>query len=1214
MLIVAASAMSPVSHPDGSTRALTSLGRNGAGPALSTTDELGALDRAIEALEAQRFALGDAVVDVALAPLLDKRRTLSDPGTEQRKLVTVLFADLVDSTVISQALDPEDVREIVNRYFSAWRTAIEHEGGVVEKFIGDAVMAVFGIPRAREDDPHRAIRAALAMRQSLDELAEVVRSRHEVDLEMRVGIDTGEVVVSTLDERGDGDLVVVGDTVNRAARLQSEAPVGGILISTDTFALVRGSFGLQRMEGLRLKGFPEPVDAFAVLTGEVQSFWPETRGIEGVTTQTVGRELELGRLTKLFGDVGDEGQWRFVTLMGEAGIGKSRLLHDFETWLAELPDGVWVIRGRASPATEDVAHGLLRSALAERLRIQATDTPAVVRHKWTRGMGNYLQEGADGRPGWEVLAAWLGFDLGADKAPVRSEPEALQRRGRRQLIDLLARLAMEGPVVVLLEDLHWADSATLDWMEEVASNPPAYPLMLLATARPSLLDQRPHWGEGLDAHTLIRVEPLSKRESRQLVADILQRAPSVPADLSNVIVDASEGNPFFVEELVNWLIDRRVITPGPTEWTITADAIGATDVPATLRGVLQARLDSLGRPERDVVERASVVGRVFWDRAVATLADQDPGDDDEAYSRLRSKEVVFQRPTSAFDDAREFSFRHALMRDVAYDGLLRSRRRRYHSLAARWLEEVIERSRRPDEHAAVLAHHLEEAGEDAAAARWYLRAGEHAAAAYANESALRLFASAERVAGGNLDLRFDILCARESVLNRVGRRDEQRALLDELADFEGIDDVRRARARIAEAWWRFYHSEFSSTIPVAEAAADLARSAQRSDLELEALLLAARAMAFHAENRPARTLLETILEQARSAGHEGSAAEAHRLLGVVATNLGEFETAIAELDLAEELFRRLGDLDGQTMVTGQKGAVLMGQERYDEAREALEHSLELVRATGHRLREGIIIGNLASIAIEQWRLDEALAMSEASLEMSASVDDKEGVVSARHRLGDVARLTGDLVAARTHLEAAIREGIAVEVHYFVAFAAASLAIVDLTEGKTDAARRTAEVCVEEAMASEVPHAIARATLVDGLTVLHLGRAGEAIPLLRLAVSRHEEAGHAADAIESRAALALALLDAGEIPEARTEALTVLSAVASDGASIGSLEPGRAVLSTHAVLAALEEPRRAEAVELAHRLLDTWADRIADPEMRRRFLDSPVSRELAAVAD
>src|SRR5215210_3197308 len=348
--------------------------------------ELTALEQAIAALEGQRQILGDQVVETALAPLVDKRdRLLAASVGEQRKLVTVLFADLVDSTPLAQRLDAEDLQQVMSRYFAAVRAAVEAEGGVVEKFIGDAVMAVFGLYRSREDDAARAVRAALAVVAAVEELSAHAQESHGAPLLVRVGIDTGEMVVTGLAERASGDFLVVGDTANRAARLQAAAEPGTVLLSEETVRQVRGVFGLRRIPGLHLKGIEGPVDAYVVASADREGFWPETRGVEGVVTRTVGREAELRVLRDTFAGVVAEGGRRIVTVLGEAGVGKSRLVHDVETWLARLPTEVWVLRGRASPSTQGVANALLRSVFAERLGIRSTDDPERVRRRWSQG-------------------------------------------------------------------------------------------------------------------------------------------------------------------------------------------------------------------------------------------------------------------------------------------------------------------------------------------------------------------------------------------------------------------------------------------------------------------------------------------------------------------------------------------------------------------------------------------------------------------------------------------------------------------------------------------------------------------------------------------------------------------------------------------------------------------------------------------------------------
>ncbi len=587
-------------------------------------DDVAALDRAIATLEEQRGVLGDAVVDTALQSLLEKRSALVDAVTgEQRKLVTVLFADLVDFTVLSQDLDAEDVRSLVNAYFVRWHEHIEANGGIVEKFIGDAVMAVFGLHQSHEDDPHRAIRAALEMKASLEDLNREIAPSYGVTLAMRVGIDTGVVVVTALDERPGQDLVVVGETVNRASRIQGAAPPGGVLISVDTHRHVRGTFALQPVDGLRLKGIAEPVDAYLVVSERPRRFrLDESRGVEGVDTRTVGRDVELRRLQDLYQDVVDDGQWRMVTILGDAGVGKTRLLAEFDRWIAELPEWIWWFQGRAASSDLDRPNAVWRDIMANRLEIQESDGPDVVREKWERGFERLLGSSERWSRRTHDVARWLGFDLGGSELSPSSghDPRGLRDRATTGLAEWLAHLAEESPVVMLVEDLHWADDSSLAWIDAADHHLHNRPVLVLATARPALLERHPHWGEGLDFHVRLDMRSLSRRESRQLVDEILQKVDELPPSIRELVVTSADGNPFHIEELVKWLLDAGVITKDGETWHVRDQPIDQTRVPPTLRGLLQARLDALSPVERATLQRAAVVGRVFWDAAVDSLA------------------------------------------------------------------------------------------------------------------------------------------------------------------------------------------------------------------------------------------------------------------------------------------------------------------------------------------------------------------------------------------------------------------------------------------------------------------------------------------------------------------------------------------------------------------------------------------------------------------
>ena len=1177
-------------------------------------DDLTAVEHAIAALEAQRAVLGDAVADTALQPLREKRdRLLAAPSGEQRKLVTVLFADVVDFTMLSGQLDPEDMREVMNEYFAAWRSAIEDEGGVVEKFIGDAVVAVFGLNRAHEDDPHRAVRAALALGRSLEDLNRRLDRRYGIELSMRVGIDTGEVVISTLGERGDGDYVVVGDRVNRAARIQASAPPGGILLSADTGRHIRGSFGLRLVEGLQLKGFEDAVDAFLVVSGENQGFWLETRGIEGVATTTVGRELELGRLDKLFADVVDDRSHLLVTVLGDAGIGKSRVIRDFESNLANLPDGVWLLRGRAAPASEHVPNGLMRGIFAERLDIHDSDDPDTVTEKWHAGVASLLGSGDAGARAADVLATWLGFQLGQGSRVevLKLDPEALQRQAHQTVLELLARIGERAPVVVLLEDLHWADDATLDWLESF--NPKGTSLLIVASARPDLLARRPHWGEGLDQHTSVRLAPLSNRESRQLVDEIMSRASAVPESLRSLVVEAAEGNPFFIEELVKWFLDTGIILEDGEGWTVADDTVAGVVVPGTLRGVLQARLDSLDRGHRSVIDRASVVGRVFWDEAVAELdADSGPPPPD-AYERLRATEVVFQRPTSMFEGTREYSFRHSLMREVAYENVLHSSRRRYHARAAEWLERVSSASRRTDEHAAVIAAHYEEAGDAATAARWYLRAGRHAAGTFANRDALRLLESAVALTPeADVDLRFDTLMACEVVLDRTATRDEQRKVIEELGTIGGVDDTRLARLRLCEGRWHFNHGEYAAVAPIVGEAAKLAGRAGEVELELEALALGAKSLAFSAEHEASRSMSDELVAKASDAGNQRMRGEGLRLLAVVATNLGETNDAVALLDQARAAHHAIDDLEGEALVVGQLGAtyIQMGG-HLDEARRASEEAMSMFVATGHRLRLGIVQGNLAAIAIEQGRLDDALELGVRNLELATEVEDMEGVVSAYQRLGDIRRHLGDNVEARRLLEEGIAIGRQLALHYFVTFSLAALVQVDLAEGLVDAAVTHAAEAETASALAEAPHPEVIALQSSGIALHRSGDLPAAAAKLRRAAEGYRSIGRLDEAYWVEAELAEVLLDTGELDEALRLARGVLPLVERDVYS--EVEGAPFLISLHRVMEALDPEAATEVARGAGRLHRRCAGQIADEVVRAALLATPAYRRLAQLA-
>jgi tetratricopeptide (TPR) repeat protein len=544
--------------------------------------------------------------------------------------------------------------------------------------------------------------------------------------------------------------------------------------------------------------------------------------------------------------------------------------------------------------------------------------------------------------------------------------------------------------------------------------------------------------------------------------------------------------------------------------------------------------------------------------------------------------------------------------------VLLSVRRAHHALAAEWLEEAVQRSQRPDEHAAAVAYHHEEAGHKAAAARWYLRAGQHAARSFAGDDALRLAARAQAlVPKGEQELWADVLLAQEAVLDRLGRREDQRATLDELATADGLDPARRAMARLAEGRWLFFRGEYPAVPPVAEEAADLARRAGRADLESDALMQGGRSLAYLNEHEPARELLNRSLAIAQGLSDHKRSGELLRLLAVVATNRGWNEEGLTLLDAARDEHRQINDREGEAMVTGQRGALLMQTGRLEEARVASEQALEVFEETGHRYREGVMLTNLARIAMEQGRLDAALDGGRRALRLTEEIDDAEGVVASLHSLGDGHRLAGDHDLAREYLERGLEEGRRHALPYFTSLLLASLAAVDLADGRVTEAVAHATEAQDAAADDDVPHARARADLLAGMALQAAGYSSAVAPL-RAAVRQHAELGIEADHLESLSVLALALEDAGDTAGAMDVVEVILPAL-DRGGTPGVVQPGRVLADVHRVLVDAGDPRAEDVARRAATYLAEQARLIQDEDLRAGFLAAPVSVRLAKVA-
>jgi class 3 adenylate cyclase len=583
---------------------------------------------------------------------------------EERKLVTVLFADLVGSTELASDQDPERVRAMLDRFYDAMAAEIERAGGTVEKFVGDAVMAAFGAPSAHEDDAERALHVALGMQRRL---AELFGGR----LALRIGVNTGEVVVGHPRE---GSSFVTGDAVNVCARLEQAAAPGEILVGDRTVAAARGAFEFAEPARVEAKGKPGGVVGRKLVRALLLM---RPRGLGGLQSVFVGRGRELGALQEAYTRVATSGEPHLVTVVGDAGVGKTRLLGEFWQWLSGRPLPPVLRSGRCLPYGHGITYWPLGEVLKEHLGILDSDPPEVVAAR------------VAGRDG-------LGFTLGL-APPEDMHPLTVRDRLHTSWLGFLQELTAERPAAVLVEDLHWAYAELCDLLEMLVEQVRG-PLLLLATARPELLDQRPGWVRSPGA-SMVRLEALASAEARQLLGALL--GSDCPGPICELVAERAEGNPFFVEELIATLADRGVLVRQNAGWSFGELPPGFS-VPDTVQAVLAARIDLLPRVEKAALQTASVIGRVFWSGPVCELVEGA----DPQFSLLGERDFVHRHARSSIEGQREYVIKHALTRGVAYESLLKAKRALLHAGFADWLER---NGRGEDEYAPLLAHHFAEA-------------------------------------------------------------------------------------------------------------------------------------------------------------------------------------------------------------------------------------------------------------------------------------------------------------------------------------------------------------------------------------------------------------------------------------------------------------------------------------------------------------------------
>ena len=839
--------------------------------------------------------------------------TAGRQATEQRKLVSVVFADVVGSTAFGSDNDPEAVRSVMGAYFERMKQIAELHGGTVEKFIGDAVMVVFGVPRLHDDDAERAVRAALAMRDAITDLNSELR----VSLAARVGVNSGEAVAGS---GRDGQFLVTGDAVNVAARLQQGADAGEVIVGPLTESLTRSAIDYAPREAVTAKGKSEPVRAFRAV--RPRSVVPEqARGLPAMRAQLVGRQRELRLLLDTFERVRTERRAHLFTLVGNAGIGKSRLVGEVLARVA-AGGGARVLRGRVLPYGAGITYWPLMEIVREDAGIKSDDHRDAALAKLEQRTAKL--NGADAASVRHRLAVMLGLRKLEEALP-EVRPADVSREIAWAVREYLAAVARD-PAVVVLDDLQWAEQGVFDIVEGLAERAEDAPLLLLCVARPQLLETHPGWAAGRANAATITLDALSADETTTLISRLLD-VDDLPAELRARVVQRSEGNPLFCEEFLRMLIDDGCVERVDDRWRATA-SVAVVRVPESIHALLGARLDGLGDAERRAIQIASIVGERF---AVSELASLAPDLDlPHAIAGLRRSGLVLEDRETR--EAGRYRFKHLLMRDVAYAALPKAFRADLHEAFARDLEREV--GDRREEVVEIVAYHVERAFTLSAE----VRAPRNVLEPRARAALDRALVLGERARG-----RQDV-----SLLRTYAKTAH-----DALAALDGSgspDD--RIGVAILEAEEHLLAGAFVDARLKFEEAASLAKALSRPDLEAPAHLGAAQA------------LIWIIATDADISAFMNHVADAERLFGEAGDPGGQIESGLIALEAlwsqgrlddlmvrGRALYARvqeIGDRPRELMLCGRLVSAAFVAGHRDESDRYATRTAELVAELGAR--------------------------------------------------------------------------------------------------------------------------------------------------------------------------------------------------------------------------------------------------------------------------
>ncbi|MEX0875325.1 MAG: adenylate/guanylate cyclase domain-containing protein [Actinomycetota bacterium] len=897
---------------------------------------------------------------------------------DERRIVTVLFADVVGFTPMSEDLDPEQVKRMLDRCFEGLAADVLAHGGRVDKIVGDEIMAVFGAPVAHEDDPERAVRAGLQMQRTLGEHTEETGSK----VRMRIGINTGEVVVGGL--RGGADVTALGDVVNIAKRLQTSAEPGDVLVGAATYASTSEVIAYDDLESLSVKGRGAPVDAWRAL----EALGPPGFRPGRMRTPLFGRKAELGMLWQALGTAVSQRNPHLVLLVGEAGVGKTRLVEE-AVEMARVQHDALVIEGRCLPYGEANPWWPVAEALRQACGIDPADPADVAAGKCREAIATVMGATGEGVEAARVSDGLL-YLMGYEASLNELEPSRARDEAVRSIQHSLAANARQGPLVIVLSEIHWADKLVLDLIDTMFERLRDLPILLMATARSELYDR---WTPRLGCFDLhvVNLQPLDENASAEIVQTLLGQNAS--PQLVDLIVDRASGNPLFLEELVAIL--------GETD--MGASGLDGTELPATLRGLVAARLDALDRLERSVLEDAAVVGRRGQIDALVALGDTRGESDGRTWlTSLQQKDLL------VLEDG-EFEFKSDLVRDVAYETLTKSERGRRHAAVADWLAEYAHRTEREEEHLERIAHHFAQAAQlvreigiiegvptdvSERGLEWLERAADRAEARETTGVSLHLLDHALNLIGDDQPARRAAF-----LVKRARGRSASRDMSGAYADIESVLEIARevddatlvAQALTVRGETEQREGDHDRSVATLIEAVECWRKAGNRRGEAEALRLSGFTRIQQGRLDEAESVVSEALQISRELDDRRGEAWGLQNLAWVSFSRGDYDLAEERLRVAADLFDEIGDFGGQGWAFGLLGYVWYFKGRLNEAATIAEQGVEWTREIGDRWAHGMMLNLLAGIRLWQGRTRESLQQSSEALQLFKEIDDEMGL-------------------------------------------------------------------------------------------------------------------------------------------------------------------------------------------------------------------------------